>query len=214
MPLPFNQTELDAAPATRAMAPPWRSRRVWLSGVLAGVLLCCLCPGLLRAQSTEEFPEYQLKAAFLFNFAKFIQWPETAFGSSNAPLVIGVLGDDPFGPLLRDTVEGKSVNGRKLQIKYFKRDEAPTGCHILFISRSEKENVGPILANLDKKNTLTVADFEGFARRGGMINLLVFGKSVRFEINVEAAARADLKVSSKLGALGIVVKTDMAKGDK
>src|SRR5262249_43502402 len=152
--------------------------------------------------------------AFLYNFAKFIQWPDSASQTSTNVFVIGVVGDDPFGPLLKDTVEGKSVNGGRLRIRYFKRNEAVSDGHILFITRSEKENSANVLAGLKGRSVLTVADFDGFAHHGGMINLFVAGKSVRFEINVEAAEQAGLKVSSKLGALGVVVKTEVAKGDK
>jgi hypothetical protein len=182
--------------------------------VVAVLLLAISFSLPVKAQNAAEFPEYQLKAAFIYNFAKFIGWPATAFASADAPLVIGVLGEDPFGSALKETVEGKTVNGRKLEIKYFKHGDAIAGCHILFISRSEKENVATVLSVLQGKSILTVADFDGFGKRGGMMTLLVAGKSVRFEINLEAAEQAGLKVSSKLGALGLIVKTEPEKGGK
>jgi len=182
----------------------------WTLAIAVGVLIC---PGPSDSQGADEFPEYQLKAAFLFNFARFVQWPDKAFSSADSPLVIGVLGEDPFGQPLRDIVENKSVSGRKLAIKYLKANDSLAGCHLLFISRSEKDRAGTVLAQLAGQNTLTVADFDGFARMGGMMNLFVSEKNVQFEINVEATERAQLKVSSKLGALGIVVKTEVGKVD-
>src|SRR6185295_2729511 len=179
-----NKPEPATGRGARGFVPARPTLCVLAAWSLVVALLTFCFPPRALAQNAAEFPEYQLKAAFLFNFAKFVQWPEKAFASSNAPVVIGVLGDDPFGPLLKDTVEGKSVNGRKLQIKYFKRTDTITGCHILFIGRSEKEGVATVLAGLAGKSILTVADFDGFAHRGGMMNLIVVGKGVRFEINV------------------------------
>jgi hypothetical protein len=156
----------------------------------------------------DEFPEYKLKAAFLYNFAKFISWPTNAFSATNTPLTIGVLGNDPFGPLLKDTVEGKTVNGRSILLRPLKRDEQPTGCHILFISRSEKERIPSILAGVEGQSILTVSEVDRFAHAGGMINFLVVSENVRFEINMQTAERAGLRVSSKLAGVGIVVKSE------
>jgi hypothetical protein len=160
----------------------------------------------LNAQTSEEFPEYQLKAAFLYNFAKFITWPSNS--TQTAPLTIAVLGDDPFGALLPATVVGKTVNGRPLKLAYVHRGDPIEGVDILFITRSERDRLPAILASLKDKRILTVGDSERFAHRGGMINLILVGKSVRFEMNVEAIEQAGLKVNSKLGNLGIVVKTE------
>src|SRR2546421_7829731 len=100
------------------------------------------------AAAEAELPEYKLKAGFLYNFAKFVTWPEKAFPSAHTPLVIGVLGNDPFGPVLPKTLAGKTVNGRPLEIQYFKRLEEIKNCQILFISPSEKERYSAVLAAL------------------------------------------------------------------
>lgn len=176
--------------------------------VLLFALLIWMLPlsGPLRAQTSDEFPEYQLKAAFLYNFAKFITWPSNSV--SHAPLTIAVLGDDPFGPLLPATIAGKTVNGRPLKVSYLRRGDSTEGADILFISRSERDRLPAILAEVKGKRILTVGDSDRFAHRGGMINLILVEKSVRFEMNVEAIERAGLKVNSKLGNLGIVVKPE------
>jgi hypothetical protein len=171
-----------------------------VAGISALLLTC-------QAAPPREFPEYQLKAAFVYNFAKFISWPSNAFSTGDAPLTIGILGQDPFGPILRDLLAGKTAGQRKLAIKYLKRDDPIEGCHLLFISRSEKDRVLEILGAVDGKSVLTVSEVDNFARQGGIINLLVVGDSIRFEINPEAAEKAGLKISSKLGTLGTVVKT-------
>src|ERR1051326_4432727 len=174
-------------------------------------LLLLLLPGVLcssRLGARDEFPEYQLKAAFLYNFAKFMTWPTNAFSDAGTPLTIGLLGDDPFGPRLKDTVQGKTVNGRSIVLRPLKRDESPKGCHILFISRSEKERIPAILASVEGQSILTVSEVERFAHNGGMINFVVVSESVRFEMNVQAAERAGLQVSSKLAGVGIMVKPE------
>src|SRR5262245_19682872 len=90
---------------------------------------------LQPVRAADEFPEYQLKAAFLYNFAKFVTWPESSFTNAEAPITIGIVGTDPFGPLLEDIIKGKTANGRKLAIRHLSPQEKPTGCHILFIGR-------------------------------------------------------------------------------
>jgi hypothetical protein len=188
---------------------------VWRRGhglILAFVVaLAAILSPRCEAAPQDEFPEYQLKAAFLFNFAKFITWPSNAFASDEAPLTIGILGDDPFKEHLSKVIADKTVGGRKLAIKHFGADDAIEGCCLLFISRSERERVPNILASLKGKSILTVSDFDKFAHRGGMINLVVVSNSIRFEINPEVAEKAGLKISSKLGSYAIVVKTEESK---
>src|SRR5437867_3518964 len=118
---------------------------------------------LPNLRALDEFPEYQLKAAFLYNFAKFTSWPAEAFSSPKAPLTIGVLGTDPFGAVLKNTVQGKTVNNRPILLRYLDRDESPKGCHILFISRSEAERIPAILASLAGQSSLTVSEVDRFA---------------------------------------------------
>jgi len=144
------------------------------------------------------YSEYQLKAAFLFNFTQFIEWPTNAFADANAPLVIGILGNNPFGAVLSQTVEGETVHGRKVVIRLFKRIEDVHACQLLFISRSEQARLPQVLAALKGVPVVTVSDSDQFVRHGGMIGFVIHENKVRFEINSETAAKASLKVSSKL----------------
>ena len=167
-----------------------------------------------EASATEvAFKEYQIKAAFLFNFAKFVEWPYKAFPNEISPLVIGVLGEDPFGHVLEELVENQTINGRKLVIKRFRRIEELKICHILFISPSEKKAVPEILASLKNRHILTVSDIDRFAARGGIICFVQQNSSIHFEINVEAAKTAELKISSKLLRLAQVVDSISFSGD-
>jgi hypothetical protein len=185
-----------------------RSRRFCLRVVaitLAG--LCFVQTGWSAA--TEEFPEYQLKAAFLYNFAKLVTWPGSAFPTSSTPITIGIIGRDPFDTLLRDTIANKTVNGRALSIQHFQRGDDLTQCHILFISASERDRIPEILKLVEGQSVLTVSEVERFAHSGGVINLVVISKNVRFELCPAAAERAGLKINSRLGGLAIIVKADV-----
>jgi hypothetical protein len=155
--------------------------------------------------------EYQVKAAFLFNFVKFTEWPAVAFTNSAAPLVIGVLGTDPFGSALDDVVKGEVINGRSLVVKRFPSGDTPAACHVLFVSRSEKARLPDLRAELKQKPVLTVSDLDQFCQQGGMINLVLSaGGTVKPEINPEASRSAGLQISSKLLNLPLVrlVKTE------
>ncbi len=170
----------------------------------------CLVLGGARAQDTPS--EYQVKAAFLFNFAKFVEWPDAAFPAPNSSFIIGVLGDDPFGPALDKAVEGKTLNDRKIVVRRFDQAGEVKGCQMLFISRSEQKNLGKILEHLGKSNTLMVSEMPQMLARGGMINFLIEEHKVRFDINPDAAERAGLKISSKLLQLAHAVKGSHSGG--
>lgn len=162
---------------------------------LAVTLLLAVGGSVARAEATSR--EYQLKAAFLYNFAQFVEWPDDSFKSSGSPIVIAVLGQNPFGTALEQIVGGKSVNGRSIAIRYFATIEEMESCHILFVCPSERFNVGPIVAKAGP-TTLTVGDFEGFTRDGGIFRLFAESNKMRFEVNMDAARRSRLKISSKL----------------
>lgn len=156
-----------------------------------------------RAQPTRP-SEYQLKAAFLFNFAKFVDWPPTAFATNSSPLVIGVLGEaNPFGEDLAKTVRNKTINHRPLQVKEIQAVTEATNCHILFICTSEKKRWPEIFAGLRQTPALTVGETDRFLQSGGMINFVLERNRIRFEINDEAAKKAGLKISSKLLGLAL-----------
>ncbi len=160
----------------------------------------------LHAASAAPTPAGEVKAVFLFNFTKFVEWPSASFPAPSSPIIIGVLGADPFGGALEQTVAGETVNGRPLTIKRFKSLEELAPCHILFISASQEERVPEILRRLGRSETLTVADIDGFAMRGGAIQFRADSGRIRFEISREAAERAGLRVSARLLSLASVVR--------
>jgi hypothetical protein len=153
----------------------------------------------------QALPEYQVKAAYLVNFLKFVEYPNESFAYSHAPIVIGVVGDDPLGNALPQLVVGKTVQGRDLAIRMYHRGEDLRGAHILFISSSEKRLLPSILSSLRGSSVLTVADTPGFLDAGGMIQFLNEDGRVHFAINVDATSRANLKMSSKLLSLAKLV---------
>lgn len=147
----------------------------------------------------------EVKAVFLLNFTKFVEWPPTAFPTPESPIVIGVLGADPFGAALDRAVAGETVNGRPVEIKRFKTLGELAPCHILFIAASHEERVPEILFRLGRSGTLTVADLDGFAARGGAVQFRTEAGRLRFEISRDAADRAGLRVSSRLLGLARTV---------
>jgi hypothetical protein len=142
--------------------------------------------------------EYEVKAVFLFNFAQFVDWPPEAAASPPVPLVIGVLGDDPFDGYLDDTVRGEKLNNRPFVVQRYRRVEDIDACNILFIGRTNPGQLMHILAALKGRSILTVGDTEGFAEDGGIIRFVTEKNRIRFRINVEAAEAAHLVISSKL----------------
>src|SRR6185436_524028 len=149
---------------------PNRSNLAGGIGLFFGLLLLISTTGL-SAQTTPS-REYQVKAVFLFNFAQFVEWPPPAFADAQAPLVIGVLGEDPFGAYLDETVRGEKVNNRPLTVQRYRRVEEIKACHVLFISQSEVDRLKEIIATLKGRNILTVGDTDGFALYGGMIRFV------------------------------------------
>jgi len=174
------------------------------------VILAVGLLGSVLGSTAQPAPslEYQIKAVFLFNFAQFVEWPSRAFPDRESPLVIGVLGEDPFGAFLDDTVRGERVDNRPLIVKRYRRVEEIQTCHVLFISQSEALRLDQILSNLKGREILTVGDVESFARRGGMIRFVAEAKKTRLLINVEAANAANLTISSKLLRPAEIVSTE------
>jgi len=158
-------------------------------------------------------PEYRIKAVFLFNFLQFVEWPANAFASSTAPIAICILGDDPFGEALDQTVAGESIANRALVVRRAGRSENLDTCHLLFISRSERPHLGEVLRAVgNSAPVLTVSDIEGFVARGGTIGFFLERKRVRFEINPSHAQRRGLKLSSQLLGLGRIHESDPRGG--
>jgi hypothetical protein len=162
--------------------------------VLGAVVLCL--SGVSAQSPTAD--EYQVKATFLYNFAKFVEWRPSSFPDASAPLRICVFGQDPFGQELRDITSEKTVNGRRLQVDQVVDLQLARTCHILFIASSEKAQLKRIFENLRGTDVLTVGDTKGFAELGGIINFVLENDRVHFEVNRKAAEQAGLQISSKL----------------
>jgi hypothetical protein len=164
------------------------------------VSLLLLMSNVLTTQvQAQAANEYQVKAAFIFNFVKFVEWPSDAFGDGGT-LVMGVVGDDPFGGAL-DQLNGHTANGYHFLIKRLRWDDNLAACQILFISNSEARHLGTIMENIRGTSVLTIAEMPHFNRAGGIIRFVIQNNKVRFEINAAAAGRARLRISSKLLAL-------------
>ena len=156
---------------------------------------------------SEMGSEYQVKAAFLYNFVKFVDWPAKSVPDGNEPMTIGIIGDDPFGKAF-EPLKNKLVKDKKIVLKRFKglnelkqssqQIEDIKICHLLFVCRSEKELFKEIINLVKDRPVLTIADTEGFLESGGIINFLMEEKKIRFEINHTAAKQAKLRISSKL----------------
>jgi hypothetical protein len=163
-----------------------RARRLALALLLA----------LPAAAAAQTAAEHDVKAAFLYNFAKFVDWPPAAFPDPNN-LTVCVLGEDPIGGSLQ-TIAGEQVASRKLKVQHIESLSKAAGCQILFISRSERSRLPQILATVRGSPVLTVGDSQGFLDQGGIINFVLEGSKVRFEINTEPADRVGIRISSKL----------------
>jgi hypothetical protein len=168
--------------------------------VLLGLLLALCLPDAAGSASVAE--EYELKAAFLYQFTKYVSWPSAAAG----PVSICVLGDDPFGRTLDETLADKSAKGEPIVVKRLRSASEVGSCRILFVSRSEQARLDSTLAALHGHATLTVSELSGFPSRGGMINLKVVDDRIKLEINPGNAERAGLKIRSELLRLADVVR--------
>jgi preprotein translocase subunit Sec61beta len=142
--------------------------------------------------------EYKVKAVFLFHFAQFVEWPDGSFSQPDEPMVIGVLGADPFGNYLDEVISGESIKGHPLLVKRFNKLEEIDKCHILFVSAEGLAPLRTVLRELEPRATLTVGDNPGFIRAGGMIRFFSEDSKIRFQINPEAARSSGLMISSKL----------------
>jgi hypothetical protein len=159
----------------------------------------------LAAQASKH-PEYEVKAAYLYNFGNFVEWPPSAAVPRDDAFTICVLGEDPFGPALDSTLAGETLNGKSVMPKRISKPQEAAGCRILFISSSEQNQLKEILGTLDKASVLTVSDMPQFVQRGGMVQFILAENRVRFEVNLATAERAGLTLSSQLLKLAISVK--------
>jgi hypothetical protein len=164
-----------------------------------------------QAGDASDSSEYLIKAGFIYNFAKFVEWPSTAFAEPDSPIVIGVLGTDPFGDIINHVVEGKKIGARGFVVRRFKWSKELKDlkdfkeCRILFVSSSEKMHFEEIVEAVKGLPVLTVGETPGFAERGGMIRLMLEDNRVRFEVNVDAAHDGNLNISSRLLTLARII---------
>jgi len=177
------------------------------------LLRVTLCSLAVAAQA-QSATEYQVKAAFLFNFAKFVDWPADAFPTADAPLQICVLGPDPFGRDFEQIIVEKTVNGHRIEVAHPDALPQAKACQILFVAFSEKPQIRQILEGLKGASVLTVGDTPGFVQMGGIINFVLDDNRVRFEINQKAAELAHLKLSARLLTVAkLVLSGDQAGGN-
>lgn len=176
-----------------------------LAAYIALILATMTLPGAATCRAeVVQLSENQVKAAYLFNFAKFVEWPGSAFVGPGSPLVIGIIGKGPYGEA-HEALSGRTAKGRRVQIRQLSRADEAAGCQILYIAASEKPHLQEILRALPSTGVLTVSDLKNFCRTGGMIGLVTRGEKLQFEVNVANAERAGLKLSSQMLKLAVSV---------
>lgn len=183
----------------RGRMPGWSALRKRC--LLAGLIACgsaVISPRAIAQTAPRVSDEYQVKAAFLFNFAQFVEWPAQAFPTPDSPFVIGILGEDPFGSYLDDLVKGETVGHRPFVIRRCQSVREVNECHILYVSRSESASLEKILGELKHRQILTISDLAAFNRYGGMVRFVTETGKIRLRINLESAKAANLTISSKI----------------
>jgi hypothetical protein len=183
------------------MGPPWS---VLAAAFTLGV--AAAAPPVLQ-DSGKKMPEYELKAGFLYNFAKYVEWPADAFEKAETPITIAIVGTDPFGQVLEKTLKDRQAQDRKFSIVRYRDVGELKPCHILFIPKTEKTRAD-ILKKVQGWPTLTVGEAEGFAQSGGAVNILIEKERPRLEINQEVAEKAKLTIQARLLKLATLVKTE------
>jgi hypothetical protein len=184
-------------------------RRLGILIVALSISLSGAPEAFAQASDASDSSEYLIKAGFIYNFAKFVDWPSAAFAQPDSPIVIGILGTDPFGNLIDRIVENKKIGARGLVVKRLKWGadlKDLKECKILFVGASEKAHLDELLQIVKTLPILTVGEAPGFAERGGVIRFVLEDNRVRFEINVEAAHQADLTISSRLLTLARIIQ--------
>ena len=169
-------------------------RRLSVAAVSLGLLLTLVGPVTMAAAPTE----YQLKAAFVFNFAKFVEWPASAFRTAQTPITICIFGEDRFGGDLDELVKGQSIGGRSLAVRRIAQAPRGDACQVLVVSSKEPSQAQELLHAVANLPILTVSEDDEASRRGYIIQLLLEDNKIRFAINLESAERAGIKISSKL----------------
>jgi hypothetical protein len=158
-------------------------------------------------EAPQTLPEYVVKAGFLFNFAKYVEWPAEAFERAESPITIGIVGADPFGEGLEKALKNKTVRNRPFVVVRFPERADLQRCHILFIPRTEHEHLPAILKAVQAWPVLTVGEEEGFSRAGGTTNILIENEKPRLEVNPDAAEKARLTIDPKLLKVAAIVRS-------
>lgn len=188
-------------------------RRSPAIGFLLLSLRAWTCPGAEPASSfVREHSEDEIKSAMLYNFTKFVAWPDGSMGVSGEPLVVGVLGSDELVPVLEAALRNKTVQGHPLAVRRLDSAADLKGCRVVFVGWSDRRRIDQALLSAGRSPTLTVGARAQFSRRGGVIAFVREGSRIRFEINLDAAERAHLRISSKLLRLGTVWREPSTQG--
>jgi hypothetical protein len=181
--------------------------RIWNAILLAlAVAIYANFGWALSDEIQASANEYSVKAAFLLNFIKFINWPEGAFEKETSPIVIGVIGDEKVCDALKSSLQGRTINRRDLLPLRITWPDEIHGYHILFVCSSESKVAPAVVKSLENESILTVGETEGFGRQGGMINFYLEKNKVRFEINLNATDKAHIKISSQLLSLARIIE--------
>ena len=180
--------------------------RAWAPGagwaLLLAALLAC---GAADSRAQDRAAEHQLKAAFLYKFAGYVEWPDASFARADTPIAIAVVGDEALAAEVAQAVTGRTVNDRRMTVRTLKPGEALAGVHILFVGRAESGRLGQIAQSALAQSVLTVTESEGALAQGSVINFIVAERRVRFEISLRSAERSGLKLSSRLLAVATQV---------
>ena len=179
--------------------------------MLSPIRLAWIAVVLLAASARAQVADYQVKAAFLYNFAKFVEWPPQVFKTARDPIAICVLGKNPVGDALDEAVAGKAVEGRTFLVRQITEINPGSNCQILFVSSSERKRFRSMAASMKGAGILTVGEAQDFAAEGGVINFKLEAGRIRLEINLDAAEQAQLRISSKLLSLAQIVKSEKAR---
>jgi acyl dehydratase len=193
-------------------AASWgRGARLTMGIIAAGVWTLLGAAGLAAQQTGPS--EFQIKAAYIYNFGKFVKWPAVAPANQSGSFTICVLDGDPFGATLGSTLAGETVGGKPVAVRHVEKAQDASVCHILFIGSAQGKDLKGILSALDEDAVLTVSDIPDFSKRGGMIQFVLVGDRLRFEINLDGAEKSHLVFPSELLKVAVAVKKSAGPGD-
>ena len=193
-------------PSHVRVGPRWSRRRGLAGWVALAVCFFLVLIGRGTGAPNTGFSEQEIKAAWLFNFARFVEWPTNSFATQTAPIVVGVVGKDPFGKELEKALVGRTIRGRPVLLKRGLAESDLANCHLLFISPSERRRLRDLPEKLRGAPVLTVGETDEFLDQGGIINFVIKENAVRFEINVRPAQRAGLKLDANLLKVAVSVR--------